>query len=52
MTIKGGKQELKDIIRYFNQSYPEHVIDNLACGEWFFVLNGVEIQLVIEEEDE
>jgi len=50
VKVKGTGEEIAALLRDLSAKYPADLIMALDLGEWVFIRDGIEIQLIIEEE--
>lgn len=50
MTVRGTAEEIKEAVKGLVPAWPVHLIDSLDPGEWHFIMNGVNVRVIIEDE--
>lgn len=51
IEVKGTREEIAEAVKGISDTYPTDLILHLTPGEWFFVMNGVDVALLIEEKE-
>lgn len=49
IELKGTREEIAEAVRSIAPTYPTALIEHLDKGEWYFILNGVDTLVFIEE---
>lgn len=49
IEVKGKPSDIAQAIRGISDKYPVDLIEHLTVGEWFFIVNGVTVRVLIEE---
>ena len=52
IEIKGTRKEVAEAVKGISATYPTGSIEHLVPGEWFFIVNGVEVKLIVERDSE
>ena len=52
MTVRGTAEEIKEAVKGLVPAWPIRLIDSLVPGEWHFILNSVDVLVIVEEENE
>jgi len=50
MTVRGTAEEIKDAVKGLAPAWPIRLIDSLVPGEWHFILNGIDVLVIVEDE--
>lgn len=51
IKVKGSREEIAEAVKGISETYPTDLILHLTPGEWFFVMNGVDVAVLIEEKE-
>lgn len=51
IEVKGTREEIAEAVKGISDTYPADLILHLTPGEWFFVMNGVDVAVLIEEKE-
>ena len=51
IKVKGTRKEIAEAVKGISDDYPTDLILHLTSGEWFFVMNGVDVSVLIEGEE-
>lgn len=51
IKVKGSREEIAKAVKGISETYPTDLILHLAPGEWHFTLNGVDVSVLIEDEE-
>lgn len=49
ISLSGTADEIKDAVSGISPTWPAHIIKDLTPGEWHFIINGVDVKVVITE---
>jgi hypothetical protein len=49
IKVKGSREEIAEAVKGISATYPTDLILHLVPGEWFFMLNGIEVAVLVEE---
>lgn len=52
MTVKGTAEEIKEAVKGLAPAWPIRLIDSLVPGEWHFILNSIDVLVIVEEGNE
>lgn len=51
IKVKGSREEIAKAVKGISETYPTDLILHLTPGEWFFVMNGIDVAVMIEEKE-
>lgn len=51
IEVKGTREEIAKAVKGISETYPTDLILHLVSGEWFFMLNGIDVAVLIEGEE-
>ncbi len=51
IKVKGSREEIAEAVKGISSTYPTDLILHLIPGEWFFVMNGIDVAVMIEEKE-
>lgn len=51
IEVKGTREEIAEAVKGISDDYPTDLILHLTPGEWHFVMNGIEVAVLIEGEE-
>lgn len=51
IEVKGTREEIAKAVKGISETYPTDLILHLTPGEWHFTLNGVDVSVLIEDEE-
>ena len=49
IELKGTATQIAKAVTGFSKQYPVDLIEHLTAGEWHFILNGIDVRVLIEE---
>jgi hypothetical protein len=52
MTVRGTAEEIKEAVKGLVPAWPIRLIDSLVPGEWHFILNNIDVLVIVEEGNE
>lgn len=50
MTIKGTRAEIAEVIKAISTTYPVSLIKSLEPGTVHFIMSGVDVRVIIEDD--
>lgn len=50
IELKGTRQEIAEAVRGIAPDWPTQLIESLDPGEWHFILNGIDVRVLIVED--
>lgn len=50
MIVKGTRTEIAEVIKAISPTYPVSLINSLDPGEWHFIMSGVNVRVIIEDD--
>lgn len=51
IELRGTRSEIAEAVKAIAPIYPTALIEHLDCGEWHFILGGVDTLVQIKEEE-
>lgn len=51
IKVKGSREEIAEAVKGISETYPTDLILHLTSGEWFFMMNGIDVAVLIEGEE-
>lgn len=51
IKVKGSREEIAEAVRGISDSYPVDLLLHLTPGEWHFMMNGIDVAVLIEEKE-
>lgn len=49
IEVRGSREEIYKAVKGIAPKYPASLIRHLDNGEWHFILNGIDVLVMIEE---
>lgn len=49
IELRGTRAEIAEVVKAIAPEYPIGLIEHLDPGEWHFILNGIDVKVIIEE---
>ena len=51
IEVKGTREEIAEAVKGISDSYPVDLILHLHTGWWHFMMNGIDVAVLIEGEE-
>ena len=51
IKVKGSREEIAEAVKGISDSYPVDLLFHLTPGEWHFMMNGIDVAVLIEGEE-
>ena len=51
IEVRGSRSEIAQAIKGIAPKYPAALIQHLDTGEWHFIINQIDVLVMIEEEE-
>lgn len=51
IKVKGTREEIAKAVKGISATYPTDLILHLTPGEWNFMMNGIDVAVLIEGEE-
>ena len=51
VEVKGTREEIAEAVRGISDTYPVNLLLHLTPGEWQFMMNGIDVAVLIEGEE-
>ena len=51
MIVKGTRAEIVEVIKAISTTYPVSLVNSLDSGEWHFIMSGVDVCVIIEDDE-
>jgi len=50
MIVKGTRTEIAEVIKTISPTYPVSLVNFLDSGEWHFIMNGINVCVIIADD--